>query len=269
MMRAQNGVRRRGWALILVGLLTAGVSWAQPLVLAVQPILSERATAKAFTPLATYIGQVLGRPCVVATSPNFLAYWQTMRKAHGDAFILDAAHFTDYRITHLGYHLLVKEPGTVSYSLVARSSEMIFGPADLVGHRIASLGIPSMGAALLNRMFPDPSRRPIIVGAADASAELQLLMAKKVAAAMVPTPIVGQAMARGTAIMVITTTDPIPNIAVSAAPWISAKERAQVRAALLHAPPTLLHAIGLPAFVAARAQEYSGQSRVLQEYWGY
>jgi len=268
MPNARTGIRYLGWALILA-LLTTGASRAQPLTLAIQPILSEHATHKAFAPLAAYIGQVLGRPCVVITNPNFLAYWQMMRKTHGYAFILDAAHFTDYRLTHLGYRLLVKEPGTVSYSLVVRSSEMILGPSDLVGRRIASLGIPSMGAALLNRLFPHPSRQPIIIGIADASAGLRLLMTRKVAAAMIPTPLIGEEMARGAAITVVTTTPPVPNIALSAAPWISAVERAQVRAALLSAPPTLLHAIGLAGFVAARPQQYQGQDHILREYWGY
>lgn len=268
MAKARNSIHRL-LAIAVTALLVAEELHAQQLTLAIQPILGERTTRKAFAPLARYIGQVLGQPCVVVTNPNFLAYWQMIRKPHGYAFILDAAHFTDYRLTHLGYHLLVKEPGTVSYSLVTRSSEMIFGPSDLVGQRIASLGIPSMGAALLGQLFPHPSRQPIIVDAASATAELSLLLTHKVVAAMIPTPLVGEQMAQGAAITVVTTTPPIPNVALSAAPWILPVQRARVRAALLNAPHALMLAIGLHRFVPAHPQQYEHQDRILKTYWGY
>ncbi len=114
MQRAQSGIRHLA-SIIALLLVTATYSQAQVLKLAVQPILSERVTQRAFAPLARYIGQVLGRPCRVVANPNFLAYWQMMRKPHEYAFILDAAHFTDYRLTHLGYHVLVKEPVLKQY----------------------------------------------------------------------------------------------------------------------------------------------------------
>lgn len=268
MYRGQSGVRRLT-SIIAFALLIAGQAKAQVVKFAVQPILAERATERAFTPLAQYIGKVLGSPCRLVVNPNFLAYWQMMRKPHEYAFMLDAAHFTDYRLTHLGYHLLVKEPGTVSYSLVARSSEMVFGPSDLIGQRVATLGIPSMGAALLSRMFPHPTRQPLIVGVANAAAGLRLLKEHKVAAAMIPTPLIGEQMAQGAAFTVVATSPPVPNVAISAAPWVPAAERARVRFALLHAPSTLFHEIGLPRFVPAHPAQYKGQDRLLKRYWGY
>ena len=268
MHRKQNGIHRCA-SIILFALLSVAHCEGQVLRLAVQPILSERATKKAFTPLARYLGQVLGRPCRLAVNPNFLAYWQMMRKPHEYAFLLDAAHFTDYRLAHLGYHVLVKEPGTVSYSLVARSSEMVFGPSDLIGQRIATLGIPSMGAALLNRMFPHATRQPMIVAVSDAADGLKLLKEGKVAAAMIPTPLVGLQMAQGGALTVVATSPSIPNVALSAAPWLPAAERERVRSALLHASSSLFRAIGLPRFVAANPGQYKGQDRLLERYWGY
>ncbi len=268
MHRGQNCIGRLA-SIIAFALLSAAHCEAQVLKLAVQPILSERVTKGAFTPLAHYIGQTLGRPCQVATNPNFLAYWQMMRKPHEYAFMLNAAHFTDYSLKHLGYHVLVKEPGTVSYSLVARSSEMIFGPSDLIGQRIATLGIPSMGAALLSRMFPHATRQPLIVAVSDAADGLRLLKEHKVAAAMIPTPLVGLQMSQGGALTVVATSRSVPNVAISAAPWVPAAERARVRYALLRAPSSLFRAIGLPRFVAARANQYKGQEQILKQYWGY
>ncbi|MHB8254491.1 MAG: hypothetical protein ACYDEV_12515 [Acidiferrobacter sp.] len=80
----------------------------------------------------------------------------------------------------------------------------------------------------------------------------------KVGPAMIPTPLVGEEMARGAAITVVTTTAPIPIAALSAASWIPAAEHAKLRQALLNAPLALLQAIGFRRFVLARAQEYRG-----------
>ena len=252
------------WALPLVSSLHAA-----QLSLSIQPVLGQRATHKAFAPLAHYLGQLLGQPCHVITSPNFLAYWQDMARRPGPTFVLDAAHFTDYRLQHLGYHLLVKEPGTVSYSLVVRGSEMVLGPSALVGLPVASLGIPSMGAALLNRMFPHPTRRPVIVAAHDAAAEFRLLAAHKVDAAMIPTPLVARAMKRGADLAVVVTTPPIPNVALSVGPGWSAAQRALMRRALLNAPASLFKTIGLQRFVVAKPAEYRGEDHILKIYWGY
>ena len=260
--------RKAGWALLVMASVAGGAR-AAPLTLAVQPVLGAKATRVAFSPLARFLGQILGRPCRVVTSPNFLAYWESMRQRPGPTFVLDAAHFTDFRLTHLHYHVLVKEPGTISYSLVVRGSEMVLGPSALIGRRVASLGIPSMGAALLDQMFPHATRRPIVVAARDAAAEFRLLAAHRVAAAMIPTPLVARKMAQGADLSVVTTTPPIPNIALSAAPGLSAAQYARLRHALLGAPASLFQALGLPRFVIAHARQYRGQDRLLKIYWGY
>lgn len=260
---------RRALLSTLGALSLAANLHAAALSLAIQPVLGQRATYRAFAPLARYLGGLVGRPCRIVTSPNFLVYWQDMARRPGPTFVLDAAHFTDYRLMHLGYHLLVKEPGTVSYSLVVRGSEMVLGPSALVGRPVASLGIPSMGAALLNRMFPHPTRRPIIVAARDAAAEFRLLAARKVSAAMIPTPLVARAMAQGADLSVVVTTAPIPNIALSVGPGWSRAQRTRLRRALVKAPPALFKAIGLRRFVVARPAEYRGQDRILKTYWGY
>src|SRR4030066_1838065 len=56
------------------------------LVLAVQPILDEGQTRKAFQPLCDYLAQATGRPCRLSPRPNFYAYWDVVR--HSTAFNL-------------------------------------------------------------------------------------------------------------------------------------------------------------------------------------
>lgn len=285
--RAQSDSCTRGrWPSRLRAFLGALVSLAtllpisavhargETLVLAVQPVLGEAQTHEAFKALADFIGNVSGKPCVIRTQPNFMAYWETMRKGNEYDFILDAAHFTDYRAKKLGYTILAKIPDNVSYSLVVRDDRPIIDPMELIARPVASLGIPSIGAARLNAMFPNPARQPITVEVESAEAGVDMVLEGRVAAAILPTPIVSQRMQTGGRLLVVTTTEPIPHIALSAAPSIDADVRERVRQALLGAEKTpagkaMLGKIGFERFVPATPALYHDQSRVLQEYWGF
>lgn len=243
-------------------------------VLTIQPVLSEARTRAAFAPFADYLSQISGRRVTIATRTNFLAYWDTVRKGTGYDLVLDAAHFTDYRVQKLGFTVLAKIPDSVSYSLVMRDDDPAFDPAELVGRRVATLGTPSIGAARLNAMFPNPVRQPIAVEVASAEEGMEALLAKKVEAAILPTPIVSQRMAQGGGIAVITTTDAIPHIALSAAPSIDAATQERIRRGLLDASKTpagkaMLKHIGFERFDPATAAIYKGQANTLKQYWGF
>ena len=244
------------------------------LVLAVQPILDEEQTRKAFQPLCDYLGQAAKRPCRLFTSPNFYAYWDKVRVSTAFNLVLDAAHFTDYRVQKLGFQVLAKIPNTVTYSLVTRNTEMLLDAGELVGKRVATLGIPSIGAARLNGLFPNPSRQPITIEVGAAEQAIRLLLDNKVSAAILPTPIVAQQMASGANVAVMLTTDPIPHIGLSAAPSIDAATRTALRAALLSAHTSeegkkMLKLIGFERFDPASTAVYADQGKILKDYWGY
>ena len=246
---------------------------ADYLLLAIQPILGEEQTRTVYQPLADYLSKVTGKKCRIYTRPNFLAYWDTMRKGGEFDLVLDAAHFTDYRVQKLSYVVLAKAPDTVSYSLIVRDNNPIFDPIELVGKRIATYGSPSIGAARLNAMFPNPSRQPISVEVESAEKGMQLLIDAKVDAAILPTPIVSQRMAQG-GISVVTTTEPIPHVALSAAPSIAAPLREQIRRAIVDANKSdegkkMLQQIGFERFDPATAAIYKDQANTLKQYWGF
>lgn len=265
-----------GALMCLAGLAAFTMAHARgdTLVLAVQPVLGEAQTREAFKALADFIGEVSGKTCVVRTRPNFMAYWETMRKGDEYDFILDAAHFTDYRVKKLGYSVLAKIPDSVSYSLVVRDDNPVIDPMELVAKRVATLGVPSIGAARLNAMFPNPVRQPFIVEVESAEKGMEMVLAGTVFAAILPTPIVSQQMRTGGGLSVVTTTEPIPHIALSAAPSVDAAVRERVRLALLEADKTpagkaMLKSIGFDRFVPATPALYRNQARVLEEYWGF
>jgi ABC-type nitrate/sulfonate/bicarbonate transport system substrate-binding protein len=174
----------------------------------------------------------------------------------------------------LGFEVLAKIPDSVTYSLVTRDAEPVLDPLDLVGKNIATLGIPSIGAARLNALFPNPARQPNPVEVASSELGMQMLLDGKVRAAVLPTPIVAQYMARGAAVAVVLTTDPIPHIALSASRSLDAGTRTALRKALLDAGALpygkkMLAQIGFERFDPASAAIYKGQARLLRQYWGY
>jgi len=259
--------------LLLVGALPAR-SADRDLVLAVQPILDEQQTRQAFQPLCDFLASATGRGCTLFTASHFYPYWEAARQGKDFNLVLDAAHFTDYRVQKLGFEVLAKIPDTVSYTLVTRNTDLVVDPAELVGKRVATLGIPSIGAARLNSLFPKPARQPVTVEVHDAERGIKLLLEQKVDAAILPTPIVSQQMARGANINVVLTTDPIPHIALSAAATLDPALRRVIRQALTQAHQTergreMLKAIGFERFDPASASVYKGQAELLQQYWGY
>lgn len=265
---------RRALLLMLACVAPSSLAQAAGYALYVQPILSEEETRRAFTPLCQFITQVASQPCEVRTSPNFLAYWDTIRRGEQVDFVIDAAHFTDYRAAKQGYKVLAKVPDTVSYSLVVPEDKIVFDPIELAGKPVASLGTPSIGAARLNAMFPNPMRQPMIVEVNNAEEGVALVRKGKVHGAILPTPVISQEMARAGGLVVVTTTEPLPHIALSASPRIDAGMRERLRGALVKANTTpagqqMLKSIGFPRFDAATEEMYANHGRVLKEYWGY
>lgn len=250
------------------------VAASNELVLAVQPILEEEQTRKVFQPLCDYLAKATGRFCRIFTSPNFYAYWDNVRHSKAFNLVLDAAHFTDYRTQKLGYEVLAKIPDTVSYTLVTRDNDLILDASELVGKRVATLGIPSIGAARLNGLFPNPARQPVTIEVGAAEDGIRMLLDGKVFAAILPTPIVSQQMASGARVSVVLTTDPIPHIALSASSSLDAGTRTALRNALLAAHNNdngrkMLKLIGFERFDPASTAVYMGQGKILKEYWGY
>ncbi len=245
---------------------------ADELVLLIQPILSEEKTQKAFRPLADYIAQATGKKCRILTQPNFISYWDTLRR-NSYHLALDAAHFTDYRGYKMGFQILAKVPDSVSYSLIVSDNNLVIDPIELVGKRVATLGPPSIGAARLNAMFPNPSRQPVIIEVPSVEQGMELLLNQKVVAAILPTPVVSQRMAQG-GIAVVTTTEPIPHIALSASPNVPQVLQDKIRSALVQADKTeagkkMLKDIGFEKFDPATPAIYANQGGILKEYWGY
>jgi ABC-type phosphate/phosphonate transport system substrate-binding protein len=241
------------------------------LVLAVQPIQSEEKTAEIFQPMADYIQVVTGIPTSLNTYPNFISYWSTTQQAGSYNLVLDAAHFTDYRVINQGFTPMVKQEGSVTFSLIVGEDSLVFDPEELIGKKIATLGAPSVGAVRLNEIFDNPIRQPLMVETNNSAQAMDLLIAGEVDAAMLPTPIVSQRMSGDGGINVVMTTDPLPSVALSASPDVDAAIIDKLRKAFLDAGKTdagktMLNATNLPAFESADAAVYENQAELLEDF---
>ncbi len=257
-------------AFIALLLFSPSISFAQELKFAIQPILSAERTKTVFRPLAEYLTKKTGIDISIVTASNWMSYWETMKKTNEYDIILDAAHFTDFRIKRLGYTVLVKVPDTVSYTLVTNDNNLVLDPIELTGRQIATAGSPSLGGIRLAEMFPNPIRQPIIVETPDSLEAINKVLKGDVTAAIVPTPLLN----KYTELNPIVTTAQVPHIAISVSSKISHETRAAIKNALLFASENeegiiMLDAIKFPEFVSANPTIYAGQAKLLQGVWGY
>lgn len=235
------------------------------LTLVIQPILGMQETKDAFLPLATYISTITGKRVQIKTYPNFITYWNETRNGGDFDLILDAAHFTGYRAKEMGFDILAKVRGTVSYSVVVPDSALIIDVDELVGKRIATLGPPSMGAAKVSLLFDNPLRQPFIYETENSAQALELLATEEVDAAIIPTPLVSSLAD----ISVVTTTEPSQHIALSASPGLASDIRELIHDALIYANSTqtgrtMLKKIGFSGFEDPNTERYVLAADLLQ-----
>lgn len=258
-------------ALFLVITFGMGMSTAQAekFTLVVQPILPATKTAEAYKPLADYLSKNTGHQFDLVTSPNFLAYWQDIKKGQFD-FVLDAAHLTDYRIKKLGYTPLAKVLDVVSFSLVTGPDVLVFEASELVGKPVASLASPSRGALIIEQLFTHPIRQPILVEVTNAQDAIKKVLDGSASGAVIPSPLVGA----NPGLNVVSTTEQWPHMALSASKKVPADVASKVAQAMTGAANSaegqaMLSAINLPGFEKATPDLYNGYAEILKSAWGY
>jgi len=264
---------RNTWACALFATfisLFSATSYAQTYNLIVQPILAPERSISFYKPLADYLSLRTGENIRIIASVNFPAYWETMKKGKEYDIILDAAHFTDFRIKRLGYKVLAKVPDTVSYSLVTDEENLILDAEELISKPIATMLSPGLGGIRLSEIFPNPLQQPIIIESSDSISAVESVKKGKVAAAIIPTPLLNSLSGLNT----IITTDPVPHVAISVSPRINSSLRKKIKKALVDAVNikdgrAMLDAIRFPQFVSCEASDYDGQAKLLFGVWGY
>lgn len=260
---------RHAWSVLVIGSILSGSAIADTYTLGIQPFLPSADTKKAYAPLASYLSKVTGHTIKLQTSPNFLAYWQSMKQGEYD-LILDAAHLSDYRVKKMNYTILAKVLDVVSLTLVTSEDLLVLDPIELVGKRIASLSSPSRGAVVLEEFFPNPIRQPIIIEVTNAQEAVERVLQKKADGAIIPSPLVSGFPQ----LNVVSTTEQWPHMAFSVSSRVPADVAGKIRDSLINASKTpdgqkLLEKINFPGFEPANAEVYDGFEKALKGVWGY
>lgn len=255
--------------IILLTMLSTN-AFAEKYSLAVQPVLPAKQIALNYQPLAEYLSEKTGHEFVVTPYRDFLSYWVKMKRGEDMHFILDAAHFTDYRNQRKGYKTLAKFPNTVSFTVVTSEDNFVFDMEELISKRIATMSSPSLGAVRLNEMFPNPVRLPFYIQVSDSLDAVNKVLDGSVDAAIIPSPLVGSFENLNS----VTTTDPVPHMALSASPEVPEDVRQAVKKALLDAPRTakgkqMLSDMNIEEFQDADEEMYAGYADLLDGVFGY
>lgn len=257
----------------LFSVLFLGISIGQAAEykLAIQPIQSEKEIIKNYQPLADYLSETTGHKITISTQRNFTFYWHKMRKKRkGFDLVLDAAHFTDYRVKQQGYQVLAKLPDTVSFSIVTHEDNFILDVDELTMKRIATMPSPSLGAMRLEELFPDPVRIPNYVYELNTRVAVESVLSGKVDAAIIPTRLASTYEGLNT----VETTEPVPHMAISASPDVPADVAEAIRKALVEANTTasgkaMLEKLKVDKFEPADNATYDGYADLLEGVFGY
>ena len=194
-----------------------------------------------------------------------------MRKREkGFDLVLDAAHFTDYRIKKQGYTVLAKLPDTVSFSIVTGEDSFILDTEELIGLRVATMPSPSLGALRLESLFPNPMRIPNYIWEMNTTVAVEKLTSGEIDAAIIPTRLASTY----DNLNLVMTTEPVPHMGLSASPDVPADVAEKIRQALLNAHTTengkaMLTALKQDKFDPADSATYDGYSDLLKEVFGY
>lgn len=257
--------------LYVITLSHSGHSLAAEFSLAIQPILPQAKLKENYQPLADYLSKETGHSITISTQRNFLFYWTKMRKRKkGFDLVLDAAHFTDYRIKKQGYTVLAKLPDTVSFSIVTSEDNFIMDIEELIGLRIATMPSPSLGALRLEELFTNPMRIPNYVWEPNTTVAVENILAGRIDAAIIPTRLASTY----DNLNVVVTTEPVPHMGLSASPDVPLEVAEKIRQALTNAKNTesgkaMLAALKVDKFDAANSETYDGYAALLEEVFGY
>lgn len=257
-------------ALVLTGSMGAQAQAAQPLKFAIPPFLPQAELEKSFGPLIEKISNMTDTPLQLETFPNFLAFWQATRTGSPFDIVLDSAPTTDFRAQRQHWTVIAKLSGTVTQSLVTGSDNAVLDPSELINKKIAVQPSPSVSALTLYQLFPNPVQQPNLVYVDSNRQAAEKVLNGSVDAAVIPTPIAVGYPSLNT----VTTTDPLPFLAVSVSPNVPPTTVQALQNALLNLDKTpsgeaLLKASQLRPFEKASNANYAGDEKLLEGTFGY
>ena len=245
-------------------------SWADTLTLSIQPALIPNSTAATYSSLSKYLSKATGHTIKVSIAKNLQSHWASLSRKDDVDMVLEAAHFTDYRRKTMGYQVIAKVEGVISFSLITDQELMVFDAEELTGKKLVVVPSPSLAGAQLAHLFPNPMRQPSISSVKSFPEALTKLRTGKAVATIVPTALING----NNTVNTVSTTKAVPNSAFSLSRKVDRQTQQNIHAALIKANKSskgkaMLKSIHVTRFEPASTRVYQGYARLLEGIWGY
>lgn len=250
---------------------TSQLLGAQEYTIVVEPSYPPDRAQEVYKPLVDYLSKATGFRFKLLTPRNYHFHWRDIRNSTPVDFAFEEAHLVDYRINRMGFIPLARSAQRTSYTLLASGDYSENGLDGLIGYRVISMPSPSLGAALLGRMYRNPLTQPDIRSEATSWRDgVEIVFSGEAEGAMVPTFLAQQYPN----LVALQTTQDFPGPTVTASSELDQSVRDAVQAALLqlHEDDSVyevLVEIGATRFEAAQAADYVGSEKMLEGFFGY
>jgi len=244
---------------------------AQVYTFVVEPGYPPDRAQEVYKPLVDYLAKSTGFRFTLVTPRNYHFHWRDMRNNKPVDFTFEEAHLAAYRMNRHGFVPLARSAERTSYTLLANVDYAENGLDGLIGYRVISMPSPSLGAALLARMYRNPLTQPDIRSEATSWRDgVEIVFSGEAEGAMVPTFLAEQYPN----LVAIQQSPSFAGPTVTASGELDESVREAVRAALLqlHEDESVyevLVEIGATRFEAANKADYAGAERMLEGFFGY
>lgn len=234
-----------------------------------------------YEPVAAYLSEVLGEKVRFHYEPIRTQYYLDMRAGKYD-FTFDGPHLSAWRIANAGHEPLVRIPGKLNFTIIARSeSDELKTPEDARFKTICSLPSPHMTAVVILTHYSVVSTPRLQAVNSGLRGIYSALVDEKICeAAIIPSTFFSNRLSQSERgrIKILGTTQNYPNQTLTAGPKIDASMRDTLKQALTSTEgqkvtAKLLNRFGgkeAKGMVVATAAELDGLNELLEGVvWGW
>lgn len=227
-----------------------------------------------FQPVAALLERATGERFRYVPAKHWPGYMEDMRTSKY-SLLFDEPHLVGWRIDNLAHVPIVKLSGNLSFVIAARKrDEDIVALADIAGHIVCAGVPPALDGLILFEQFDNPSRQPHLLPTSGFQEAYEHLVSGHCRAAVFRKADYEARPENGGVLRVLYLSESFPNWTLSADTRIPEAVLDRIRQTLLdpaHADDRDRVAAELDPggeLRPARAKDYRGFSRRLDNFWG-
>jgi ABC-type phosphate/phosphonate transport system substrate-binding protein len=243
-------------------------------VFAVPPRESAAKAQEVYGPIADFLSRQTGHTFILKYTDNWLSFEDDMHKDKFD-LVFDGPAFIAWRVKTLQHKPLLRFAPNLLFTVIAKTGNAkVNQVSDLVGHKVCAFPPPFLGTLLLNNLFDNPSRQPVLIRVPNLKAMYDGVVTGKCDGAIVNDALLKKFDGENHNAKAIYHYKPVPNQGFTAGPRIPPEIQQKIVQALMSpegelASARLREEFGNLHFVPAEAQQYAGFDVLLKDVWGF